>query len=276
MSVPKAIATDLDGTLLDRRGRLSERNRKALRAAREHGLLTVAVTARAPRAVYRVPELAPVLDGAVCCNGAVVYDTAARTIELRHPIPPPVARDLHDRLREALPGAVFAVETGERQIAQSPHLQIGVHLNDPWTLLEPGDDPLAVLDPATEGVAELIVRVPGSTGQDMAERTRHIEPTDARLWRWGSFPEIECTAAAATKGSALAAWCAERGIGHDEVVAFGDMPNDVSMLAWAGRSFAMGVAHPEAVEAATDRTGAAAEDGVAQAIEAILELGPAW
>ncbi|MCD0442907.1 HAD family hydrolase [Glycomyces sp. A-F 0318] len=275
MPVPKVIATDLDGTLLDRRGRLSERNRKALQAAREHGLLTVAVTARAPRAVHRVPGLAPVLDGAVCCNGAIVYDPAADRAELRHPIPPPVARDLYDRLREALPGAVFAVETGERQIAQSPDLQIGVHCNDPWTLLGPGEDPLAVLDPATEGVAELIVRVPGSTGQDMAERTRGIEPPGARLWRWGSFPEIECSAAEAAKGTALAAWCLERGIGHDEVVAFGDMPNDVSMLAWAGRSFAVAGAHPEAVAAATDRAGGA-EDGVAQAVEAILEPGPAW
>ncbi|SDD06166.1 hypothetical protein SAMN05216270_101578 [Glycomyces harbinensis] len=274
--MPKVIATDLDGTLLDRQGRLSERNQKALQAAREHGLLTVAVTARAPRSVYRVPGLAPALDAALCCTGAIVYDTAARTAELRHPIPLPVARDLHDRLRDALPGAVFAVETGDRQIAQSPDLQIGVHYADPWTFLAPGDDPFAVLDADTEGVAEFIVRVPGSTGEDIAARTRHIEAPGVRRWHWGSFPELEFTADDAAKGTALAAWCAERGIAADEVVAFGDMPNDVSMLAWAGRSFAMAGAHAEAVAVATDRTGEAADDGVARAVESILELGPAW
>jgi hydroxymethylpyrimidine pyrophosphatase-like HAD family hydrolase len=54
------------------------------------------------------------------------------------------------------------------------------------------------------------------------------------------------------------------------VIAFGDMPNDTPMLAWAGRSYAMGDAHPEAIAAATDRTATNAEDGVAQIIEALL------
>lgn len=266
---PKVIATDLDGTLLDARGLLSERNQKALQAAREHGLLTIAVTARPPRAVYRVPELAAVLDAAICCNGALHYDMASRSADLRHPIPLPTAKVLYGRLREALPGAVFAVETGERHVAQSAALAEGVHFNDPWTFLDPEHD----LVGEAEAVAELIVRVPGSTGTAMHERTRDIDLPGVRLWHWGSFPEIECTAREATKGAALAAWCAERGVASEEVIAFGDMPNDVSMLAWAGRSFAMAKAHPDAVAAATERAGASVEDGVAQAIEAILGLG---
>ncbi|MQM28024.1 HAD family hydrolase [Glycomyces albidus] len=268
MPLPKVIATDLDGTLLGRDGRLSPRNQKALQTAREHGVLTVAVTARAPRAVYRVPELSPVLDAAICCTGAIVYDTATRTADFRHPIPLDTARELHERLRAALPGALFAVETGERQVAQSTFFQQGVHYGDPWTFLEPGDDLIA----AADAVAELIVRVPGSNGTDMYEATRGIELPGVGLWHWGSFPEIECTAAEATKGLALASWCADRGVDAADVIAFGDMPNDVSMLAWAGRSYAMGGAHPDAVAAADDRTGPAADDGVAQVIEAILEL----
>jgi Cof subfamily protein (haloacid dehalogenase superfamily) len=263
---PKVIATDLDGTLLGRDGRLSPRNQKALQTARELGVLTVAVTARAPRAVYRIPELAPVLDAAICSNGAVVYDTATQTADLRHPIPLPVARELHKRMREALPDAVFAVETGDRRLTQSTFHQLGVHLNDPWVFLDPGADLIG----AADAVAELVVRVPDSTGEAMYEATRHIDLPGVRLWHWGSFPEIECTAAEATKGAALAAWCAERGADAADVVAFGDMPNDVTMLAWAGRSFAMGGAHPDAIAAATARTGPAAEDGVAQAVEAIL------
>jgi Cof subfamily protein (haloacid dehalogenase superfamily) len=264
--LPKLIATDLDGTLLDPQGRLSERNQKALQAAREHGILTLAVTARAPRSVYRVPELAAVLDGAICCNGSITYDTATCAATLRHPIPLATARELHDRLREVLPGAVFAVETGELQVAQSTHMQIGVHFGDPWTILEPGADVFAHVD----AVAELVVRVPGSTGTAMHEATRGIDVPGVSLWHWGSWPEIECTAAEATKGTALAAWCAERGIAADDVIAFGDMPNDVSMLAWAGRSYAMAGAHPEAIAAATDRADPAAEDGVAKTVEALL------
>ncbi|WP_158630443.1 HAD family hydrolase [Glycomyces terrestris] len=268
MPAPKVIATDLDGTLLGRDGRLSTRNQKALQSAREHGVLTVAVTARPPRAAYRIPELAPVLDAAICCNGAVVYDTASQTAELLRPVPLPVARDLHGRLRAALPGAVFAVETGERRFTQSTFHQVGVLLNDPWILLDPDDDLIG----AADAVAELVVRVPGSTGEAMYEAVRDIDLPGVKLWHWGSFPEIECTAAEAAKGAALAAWCVDRGIGAEDVIAFGDMPNDVSMLAWAGRSFAVAGAHPDAAAAATGRTGPAAEDGVAQIIEAVLDL----
>lgn len=263
----RLIATDLDGTLLDPKGRLSERNQKALLRAREQGLLTLAVTARAPRAVHRVPELAAVLDGAICSTGAIWYDTATQTADLRHPIPLPAARELHDRLRTALPGAAFGVETGERQVVQSAILREGVHFNDPWTVVGPEDDLFA----GVETVAEIVVRVPGSTGTAMHGRVRGIDMPGVRLWHWGNFPEIECTAVEATKGAALAAWCADRGITAEEVVAFGDMPNDVSMLEWSGRSFAMAGAHPDAVAAATDRAPASAADGVAQVLEALLD-----
>jgi hydroxymethylpyrimidine pyrophosphatase-like HAD family hydrolase len=54
------------------------------------------------------------------------------------------------------------------------------------------------------------------------------------------------------------------------VVAFGDMPNDVEMLTWAGRSYAMGNAHPDVLAAASGRTVGNNEDGVAVVIERLL------
>jgi hydroxymethylpyrimidine pyrophosphatase-like HAD family hydrolase len=84
---------------------------------------------------------------------------------------------------------------------------------------------------------------------------------------------LEITAADVSKAAALAAWCAARGFDASDVTAFGDMPNDVPMLQWAGRSFAVAGAHPEAVAAATDRCGPSSDDGVARAIEDLLALG---
>lgn len=55
-----------------------------------------------------------------------------------------------------------------------------------------------------------------------------------------------------------------------EVVAFGDMPNDVEMLRWAGTSYAMGNAHPDVLAAASGRTVANNEDGVAVVIERLV------
>ena len=54
------------------------------------------------------------------------------------------------------------------------------------------------------------------------------------------------------------------------MIAFGDMPNDVSMLAWAGRGVAVGNAHPEVLAVADEVTATNDEDGVAQALERVL------
>ena len=73
-----------------------------------------------------------------------------------------------------------------------------------------------------------------------------------------------------TKAAALAEWSGELGIIADEVWAFGDMPNDLPMLTWAGRSFAVANAHDEVLAAATDHAPANDEDGVAQVLERLL------
>jgi hydroxymethylpyrimidine pyrophosphatase-like HAD family hydrolase len=57
------------------------------------------------------------------------------------------------------------------------------------------------------------------------------------------------------------------GIGSDEVVAFGDMPNDIPMLLWAGLGVAMGNAHPEVLAAADEVTAPNSDDGVARVLE---------
>ena len=58
-----------------------------------------------------------------------------------------------------------------------------------------------------------------------------------------------------------------QGITAEDVVAFGDMPNDVPMLRWAGLGVAMGNAHPDAVAAADEVTASNTDDGVARVLE---------
>lgn len=262
----EVIATDLDGTLLDNRGELSERSRKALLAARERGLLVVAVTARAPRSVARLPGLTDVIDAALCVNGAMRYEPLGRTAELRRAIPEATARRLLASLRAALPGAAFAVETGTGVIAQSRHFQHGVHFADPWTFVETADE---LLERAGT-VVELKVGDPRSTAVRLIEAARRIDEPGVVMWSWGSHPLVEYNAEGVDKGRALAEWCGERGIGPGSVVAFGDMPNDIPMLAWAHRSYAVAAARPEVLGVATHRAGSNDDDGVARAVEALL------
>jgi len=72
------------------------------------------------------------------------------------------------------------------------------------------------------------------------------------------------------KGEALATLCAQLGIAAHEVVAFGDMPNDLPLLQWAGLGVAVANAHPMVLQAADAVTLSNAEDGVAHMLEQLM------
>jgi hypothetical protein len=81
---------------------------------------------------------------------------------------------------------------------------------------------------------------------------------------------VEMSAAGVTKATTLALLCEELGVSSAEVVAFGDMPNDVAMLQWAGTSYAMANAHPLTVAAADRVAPRNDEDGVARVLEELF------
>jgi hydroxymethylpyrimidine pyrophosphatase-like HAD family hydrolase len=104
----------------------------------------------------------------------------------------------------------------------------------------------------------------------LRDTARALDLPRVEVWHSGGSGLLELSAAGVCKAEALADWCTGLGVGPDGVVAFGDAPNDAPMLAWAGRSFAVANAHPEAALAAKGRCGSNAEDGVAAAIESLL------
>ena len=74
---------------------------------------------------------------------------------------------------------------------------------------------------------------------------------------------VEVTAAGVNKATAVT----ELGVPQEAVVAFGDYPNDIPMLTWAGHGVAMGNAHPEVIAIADEVTASNDEDGVALVLE---------
>jgi hypothetical protein len=77
------------------------------------------------------------------------------------------------------------------------------------------------------------------------------------------------------KAVTLAEFAASKGIAARDVVAFGDMPNDIEMLRWAGAGYAMASGHRAARDAANLQAPHFDDDGVAQVLEERLAaLGP--
>jgi hydroxymethylpyrimidine pyrophosphatase-like HAD family hydrolase len=78
---------------------------------------------------------------------------------------------------------------------------------------------------------------------------------------------LEIALAGVDKASALRELCADWRISSDDVIAFGDAPNDLPMLAWAGTAYAVANAHPAVLAATKNHTASNDDDGVARVLE---------
>ncbi|ASN25491.1 hydrolase [Streptomyces pluripotens] len=269
---PRLIATDLDGTLLRDDKSVSPRTVAALAAAEEAGIEVFFVTGRPARWMDIVSDHVHGHGLAICGNGAAVVDLhggpgAHRFVKVRE-LARERALDAVQLLRQAAPGTVFAVEQtyGFHQEPNYPKL----HMEIPDHLL-PAEELLASGGPdADQPVLKILAYHPALDPDAFLALARLAIGGHANVTRSSPSALLELSGAGVSKASTLALCCAERGISHNEVVAFGDMPNDVEMLTWAGRSYAMGNAHPDVVTAASGRTVANNEDGVALVIEQLL------
>ncbi|HET8628014.1 MAG TPA: Cof-type HAD-IIB family hydrolase [Thermomicrobiales bacterium] len=262
----RLVATDLDGTLLRGDGTVSARTRRALAGARAVGATVVLISARPPRTLRLMARDANVGGLAVCCNGALVYDLDADTIVEQAALPAGVAAALVAALRAAAPGVCFAVERGltfGQESAWAPSAA-GSPAGAPLV-----DDALAL---CAADVTKLIARHPARTPEELWGIARAVAGEAATVTHSGA-PFVEIAAAGVTKARALERLCARLGVAAAEVVAFGDMPNDLPLLAWAGRGVAVANAHPAVLAAADGITRANDEDGVALVLERLLSDG---
>jgi len=261
MASIRLIASDLDGTLLRGDGTISRRTRDAIRAAEDRGLAFALVTARPPRYIEGLAEAAGVTGMAVCSNGAILFDIGRHAVLHHERLAPRIARELVDAVRAALPDIAFAVEHGD-SVAYEPRFPIFPEDSSPRV-----DHVHAFCD---EHLTKLLLHHPEHEAEFLAELVRNAVGERAQIIHSGGPRIIEIAAAGVSKATGLARLCDELKIDGSEVIAFGDMPNDLPMLRFAGRAIAVANAHREVLAAAHEVTASNDDDGVAQRIEALL------
>jgi Cof subfamily protein (haloacid dehalogenase superfamily) len=264
MGVRALIASDLDGTLLGSDGRVSPRTRAAIEAAQSAGVPVVLVTARPPRTVRDVVEAAGVTGPVVCSNGAILYDVGRDTIISHERLDAALARELGRALRDLSPNVVFATEHGHGLGYESAFPRM--FDDDAPEHLSPVHD-VEILCAAD--VTKLIVHDPGQNPDALAQWVAAHVGQRAFVTHSGG-PFVEIGAAGVSKASGLARLCEALEVAPADVTAFGDMPNDLPMLRFAGRGVAVANAHPEVLRAADDVTESNDDDGVARFIERLL------
>jgi Cof subfamily protein (haloacid dehalogenase superfamily) len=267
--LPRLVATDLDGTLLRSDKTLSARTVGALERITAAGTGVVLVTGRPIRWLHKVYEQLGEPLPTVCANGAVVYDPHTDQVLRADPLAPDLLAEVVRRLRAEVPGVNFAVEvTDSREFRHETEYTLRWDHGIPGVrAIETPEDlhsapAVKLLVRAGDQDPDAFVKVVAGALAGLAEAT-HSSYTGL----------VEISAAGVTKAAGLAWYCAQHGVDAADVVAFGDMPNDVPMLTWVGRAVAVANAHPAVLEIADDVTGGNDSDGVAAYLEALLTGG---
>ena len=262
-SPPRLVATDLDGTLLRSDGSVSARTVAAMRAVAAVGVETVLVTARPPRWLHDLAEVVGARGIAVCGNGAFRYDVPARRVFAEQTIEPGVLAEVVGDLRREIPGTGFAAERASGLAAERMFAAIHDHPEDLVCT-----DRIERLDDARAG--KLLARNPHLTDAEFLQAATEVVQERVLLAYSGAGGLAEMSAPGVTKAAALESWCTELGITAAQVWAFGDMPNDLPMLAWAGRAFAVANAHPQVLAVADELVPSNDADGVAVTLESLV------
>ncbi len=267
METPRLVASDVDGTLLDSRETVTRRTSAAIARTLAAGTPFVLVSGRPPRWIPHVAAAAGVAGYAVCSNGAALYDIAADRVLQAHVLSPELLRELAASLSGALPEGRIAVERlGSSALAlDGREFATEEGYEHPW----PGEGVFVTAKAEVIGhpAVKLLVRHKGMTSAELAEATDALFGDVVDITWSSSVGMVEISAHGITKGSGLADLCDRIGVPRADVVAFGDMPNDVPMLRWAGHGVAMANAHPEVKAAADEVTASNVDDGVAQVLE---------
>jgi hypothetical protein len=231
--------------------------------ARAAGALIVVVTGRPPRWLAGVGDALGHDGTAICANGALTYDLTTDRIVASRPIGLDVIRDLMKQLRESVPEVVFAVERIDGQFAH----ESAYHPKwEPEASTIVGDLEQVFDVP----IAKLLGRVEGVDSDGLLAAARaSVDEGLATLTHSSIDGLLEVMAYGVTKATTLEQWLAERGLGAADVIAFGDMPNDLEMLTWAGRGVAVANAHPDVLAIADEVTLSNDDDGVAVLLERI-------
>ncbi len=253
------MASDLDGTLVRSDGTVSERTRLAIAAVEDAGATFVMVTGRPTRWMKAVAEQTGHHGIAVCANGALVYDLHTEQVLESFLLSAHIGREVAAALREGIPGIAFAVERLDLPFAHEPAYRPRWDSADPLT-----QAPVEEL--LTADVVKLLARHDELGSDDLLASARAVVGDSATLTHSSGDGLLEISAAGISKATGLAMLAAERGLGAGDVVAFGDMPNDLPMLLWAGLGVAVANAHPEVLEAADEVTASNDDDGVAQVL----------
>ncbi|MCL1838954.1 MAG: Cof-type HAD-IIB family hydrolase [Propionibacteriaceae bacterium] len=237
---PALIAVDLDGTFLDDEKTVPDTNMEAVHRANELDIPFVVCTGRPSRwlaVIRKIPGLFPLV---VASNGAELYDMVGEKMRFVHHLNSELTVETIHALRARIPGITFGVET---QCCFPCEVDAPIQQFTDWNAV-PGD--IFQMIELHQPIIKLLGFHHVLTSDELVRLAKGAVSSELALTHASMgepFGLVEIAAAGINKATGLADVCSLLGIDSTAVAAFGDMPNDLEMLAWAGRGFVMENAH---------------------------------
>ncbi|MEU0784202.1 HAD family hydrolase [Streptomyces sp. NPDC006173] len=260
----KLVATDLDGTLLRSDETVSARTREALAAVTAAGAAHIVVTGRA------VPWTRHILDDlgyqglAVCGQGAQVYDAGEHRL---------LTSVTLDRQLAGLALAKIEAEVGPLLLAASRDGLDGEVLVGPGYRVQDGPLPVVSIREAADlwsaPLNKVYVQHPTLSDDELAAVATEVAGGLVGVTMAGAGI-VELLPLGLSKATGLSLAARRLGAKAVDTIAFGDMPNDIPMFAWAAHSVAMANAHADLKAVADEVTSTNEEDGIAVVLERLL------
>jgi Cof subfamily protein (haloacid dehalogenase superfamily) len=259
----RLIATDLDGTLLRSDESVSQRTREALAAATAAGAAHIVVTGRAaPWTRHILDDLG--YDGlAVCAQGAQVYHAGEHRL---------LTSVTLDRQLAGVALAKIEAEVGPLYLAASRDGLDGEVLVGPGYAVTgrlPATPFTDASDLWTAPLNKIYIQHPTLTDDELAEASRQAAGGFVTVAMAGEGI-VELLPLGLSKATGLSLAARRLGMKAADTIAFGDMPNDLPMFAWASYGVAMANAHEELKAVADEVTSSNEEDGIAVVLERLL------
>ncbi|WP_059010196.1 Cof-type HAD-IIB family hydrolase [Streptomyces specialis] len=268
----RLVATDLDGTLLRSDHTISQRTRDALVAAQAAGAEHLVVTGRAVAGTRHILDDLGYRGLAVCGQGAQLYHAGEHRLLTSVTLDRAVARWAVERLEADLgPIAVAVNRDGlDGKIVMDDRFDPVVHSGFAGADRAPLATAAIDREPLfAEPLIKLYLRCPGLSEDELAVAARASVGERVTIVVSGR-DLVEMTPPGLTKATGLSLAARRLGVKAAETIAFGDMPNDIPMLAWAAHGVAMAGAHPEVLAMADEITAGNDADGIAQTLEPLL------
>ncbi|MCU7722148.1 Cof-type HAD-IIB family hydrolase [Actinoplanes sp. KI2] len=263
--LPKLIATDLDGTLVRNDDTVSAYTHEVLDRVRAAGIRIVGATGRGPRLTSLTRRDIRVADFLVLAQGGWVLDQAESAYLLRSRLSGPALAEVLARLEAEVGRLSVMVEALE-------------HDDSPlWGDFDPTWRYPVVVERRpraaclTGDVIKAFVRSFDHHVDELLEIAHRIVPPEVASVTQAGLDYVEICPANVNKGTGLAVVAESVGVDPQDVLVFGDMPNDLPMFAWAGWSrVAVANAHASLMAVADEVTLSNDEDGVAVYLDRLL------